>query len=167
MDRLPAFAERPDAIEVCLRWLQVDPESPDLQIIADEGRRLDRRSRLVSRATTTTSAIPGALVLHQRRGYLTIRQFQDLADELAEHREEDATVVRFLALTGLRWGEMAALRVSSFDMVRRRVSITEAIAEVRGAVCRVISQDARATFSAVPCCARRRACCAHGRQESR
>jgi len=36
--------------------------------------------------------------------------------------------VRFLALTGLRWPEMAALRVSSFDMLRRRVSITEAIA---------------------------------------
>jgi len=34
MDRLPAFAECPDAIEVCVRRLQVNPVSPDLQIIA-------------------------------------------------------------------------------------------------------------------------------------
>jgi len=43
MDRLPAFAECPDAIEVCVRRLQVNPESPDLQIIAGEARRVGRR----------------------------------------------------------------------------------------------------------------------------
>lgn len=40
--------------------------------------------------------------------------------------------MRFLAYTGLRWGEMAALRVESFDMLRRRVNIREAVAEVGG-----------------------------------
>jgi integrase len=45
-----------------------------------------------------------------------------------------ATVVGFLAYTGLRWGEMAALRVDSFDMLRHRATVSEAVAEVRGRV---------------------------------
>jgi len=46
--------------------------------------------------------------------------------------EISATVILFLAYTGLRWGEMAALKIGSFDMLRRRVTVTEAVAEVRG-----------------------------------
>jgi integrase len=38
------------------------------------------------------------------------------------------TLIFFLAYTGLRWGEMAALRVGSFYVRRRRVSITGAYA---------------------------------------
>lgn len=34
---------------------------------------------------------------------------------------EDGEVVRFLAYTGLRWDEMAALRVKDLDTLRRRV----------------------------------------------
>ena len=51
-----------------------------------------------------------------------------LAGEVGDY----ATVVRFLAYSGLRWGEMAALRVESFDMLRRRVNIRQAVAEVGG-----------------------------------
>ncbi|MFD0000771.1 tyrosine-type recombinase/integrase [Nocardia sp. NPDC127526] len=64
----------------------------------------------------------------QRRGYLTHRQVAQLAREVTEN----ATAIRFLAYTGLRWGEMAALRVYSFDMLRRRVNIVDAVAEVEG-----------------------------------
>lgn len=53
---------------------------------------------------------------HRARGYLTHQQVELLAREVGEY----AVVVRFLAYTGLRWGEMAALRVESFDMLRRR-----------------------------------------------
>lgn len=42
-------------------------------------------------------------------------------------------LVRFLAYTGLRWGEATALRVRSVDAARRRVNIREAVAEVNGA----------------------------------
>lgn len=42
------------------------------------------------------------------------------------------TLVRFLAYTGLRWGEATALRVRNVDMVRRRLLIREAVAEVNG-----------------------------------
>jgi integrase len=66
---------------------------------------------------------------HRRRGYLRHEQVELLAAELPA---ADATVVRFLAYTGLRWGEMAALRVGASDMLRRRVHIHEAVAEVGG-----------------------------------
>jgi integrase len=55
-----------------------------------------------------------------------------VAIEAAMQRTEYGTVVGFLAYTGLRWGEMAALRVENFDMLRRRINVSEAVAEVRG-----------------------------------
>jgi integrase len=65
---------------------------------------------------------------HRPRGYLTHQQVELLASAV----NADATVVRFLAYTGLRWGEMAALHVRDADMLRRRVHIRQAVAEVRG-----------------------------------
>jgi integrase len=65
---------------------------------------------------------------HRQRGYLSHGQVEMLAIQLGSH----GSVVRFLAYTGLRWGEMAALRVGSFDMLRRRVNVREAVAEVKG-----------------------------------
>jgi integrase len=41
-------------------------------------------------------------------------------------------LVRFLAYTGLRWGELSALRVRHLDLRRRRVRIEAAFAEVKG-----------------------------------
>ena len=38
-------------------------------------------------------------------------------------------MIRFLAYTGLRWGEMAALRVQDFDMLRRRVNVSRSVTE--------------------------------------
>ncbi len=42
--------------------------------------------------------------------------------------------MRFLAYTGLRWGEMAALRVGDFDMLRRRVNVSRSVTEFNGLV---------------------------------
>lgn len=66
---------------------------------------------------------------HRPRGYLTHEQVELLAQAVGG---SDATVVRFLSYTGLRWGEMAALRVLAMDMLRRRVHIHQAVTEVRG-----------------------------------
>ncbi|NOP97915.1 tyrosine-type recombinase/integrase [Mycolicibacterium fortuitum] len=65
---------------------------------------------------------------HSVRAYLTHQQVAQLADAMAR----DALVVRFLAYTGLRYGEMAALKVQNFDMLRRRVTIRESVTEVAG-----------------------------------
>jgi integrase len=67
---------------------------------------------------------------HADRGYLTHVQVAALAaavDYLPE-------VVRFLTYTGLRWGEMAALRVTDFDMLRRRVNVSRSVTEFNGLV---------------------------------
>jgi integrase len=69
---------------------------------------------------------------HADRGYLSHAQVAALAD--AVKRQGD--VVRFLAYTGLRWGEMAALRVQDFDMLRRRVNVSRSVTESGGLVWR-------------------------------
>jgi integrase len=48
---------------------------------------------------------------------------------LAYQVERNPEVVRFLAYTGLRWGEMAALRVQDFDLLRRRVNVSRSVTE--------------------------------------
>jgi integrase len=67
---------------------------------------------------------------HADRGYLSHAQVAALADAV----ERDGIVVRFLAYTGLRWGEMAALRVCDFDMLRRRVNVSRSVTESSGLV---------------------------------
>ncbi len=67
---------------------------------------------------------------HTDRGYLAHDQVAALADAVERMPE----VVRFLAYTGLRWGEMAALRVCDFNMLRRRVNISRSVTEFNGLV---------------------------------
>ena len=67
---------------------------------------------------------------HADRGYLSHAQVAALAAAVDRHAE----VVRFLAYTGLRWGEMAALRVQDFDMLRRRVNVSRSVTESGGLV---------------------------------
>jgi integrase len=67
---------------------------------------------------------------HADRGYLSHTQVAALADAV----ERNPEVVRFLSYTGLRWGEMAALRVQDFDVLRRRVSVSRSVTESGGLV---------------------------------
>jgi integrase len=67
---------------------------------------------------------------HADRGYLSHAQVAALAKTVERHSE----VVRFLSYTGLRWGEMAALRVCDFDMLRRRVNVSRSVTESGGLV---------------------------------
>lgn len=47
-------------------------------------------------------------------------------------RPTDGRVVRTLAFTGMRWGELAALRIRRLDLMRRRLEIAESVTEVGG-----------------------------------
>ena len=58
----------------------------------------------------------------------------DQVEHLAEVASGDGDVIRLLAYTGLRFGEMAALRVRRVDFLRRRLVIAEAATEVGGKV---------------------------------
>jgi integrase len=62
------------------------------------------------------------------RGYLSHEQVRILAAGCGEY----ADIVLFLAYTGLRWGEMAALKVGRLDMLRRRLEVAEAVSAPRG-----------------------------------
>jgi integrase len=69
-----------------------------------------------------------ARVVAAERRYLTHDQVHDLADACGP----DRIVVMFLAYTRSRFGEMAALRVSRLDPMRRRAVVAESVPLVRG-----------------------------------
>jgi integrase len=53
-------------------------------------------------------------------------------DDLAAAAGRDRLAILFLACTGVRYGEMAALRVRNLNLLRRRALIAEAVADVNG-----------------------------------
>ena len=59
------------------------------------------------------------------RNYLTSAQVSALADE-SKHPD----IVLLLATTGLRWGEMAALRVRDIDLGRGRIRVERSASKV-------------------------------------
>jgi integrase len=66
---------------------------------------------------------------HQsQKTYLTHEQVATLADAAGEH----GLLIRVLAYTGLRFGELAALRIRHVDLMRRRLFIAESVTEVKG-----------------------------------
>lgn len=68
-------------------------------------------------------------VSESEKRFLTHRQVHDLADLCGD---DYRLAVLFLAYTGLRWGEMAALRIGRVDFLRRRVLVAESVTPVRG-----------------------------------
>ena len=63
-------------------------------------------------------------------GYLTHRQVRSLAEQCGAWSD----LILLLSYTGLRWGEMAALSSDRVDFERRRLDISAAVTEVRGAL---------------------------------
>lgn len=64
------------------------------------------------------------------RVYLSIAQVDLLARSAGHH----STLVRLLAYTGLRWGEVVGLRLSALDTLRRRLFIEENAVNVGGRI---------------------------------
>jgi len=62
--------------------------------------------------------------------YLSHEQVELLANKAGDYE----TVVLFLAYTGLRWGEVTALRVSNLDALRRRINVTRNAVMVGGTI---------------------------------
>ena len=61
--------------------------------------------------------------------FLTHAQVEALAEACGP---EWSLLVRFLAYTGLRWGELAALKVSKLDLLHRRAIIAQSVTPVDG-----------------------------------
>jgi len=68
-------------------------------------------------------------VIVTERHYLSHHRVRDLAS----HCGRQGLTVLFLAYTGVRFGEMAALRVGRLDLLRRRAIIADSVTEVHGA----------------------------------
>jgi integrase len=73
----------------------------------------------------------GAKLPRQARAEPVFLTAQQVA-ELARASEPQDLPVLTLAFTGLRFGELAGLKVRRFDPVRRRLTVSESVTEVRG-----------------------------------
>jgi integrase len=70
-------------------------------------------------------------VRQAEKRFLSHEQVSELAEACGS---EYRLMVLFLTYTGLRWGEMAALRVNRIDFLRRRALIAESVTPVKGAM---------------------------------
>jgi len=86
------------------------------------------KDRRISRNPAAGVSLPRKVP--KRRVYLTHEQVERLALASGEH----GVIVRTLAYTGLRWGELVALRVRDLDMLRRRISVVENAPRVNGRI---------------------------------
>jgi integrase len=68
-------------------------------------------------------------VREAEKRFLSHRQVHELADACGD---DYRLMVLFLAYTGLRWGEMAALTVGRVDFLRRRALVAESVTPVEG-----------------------------------
>ena len=84
------------------------------------------RDGRLARNPATGVRMPRARMPEKR--FLTHEQVATLADAAGKQR----LVILVLAYCGLRWGEMAALRVGRLDLTRRRIDVAESVTEVRG-----------------------------------
>src|SRR5215207_4862447 len=81
----------------------------------------------LSRNSADKISLPRVRQVEKR--YLTHEQVAALAEAVGP---EYRLMVLFLAYTGLRWGEMAALRVRRLDFLRRRALVAESVTPVKG-----------------------------------
>lgn len=93
-----------------------------LTAMLDEAVRDNRLPRNPAAGVT----LPKLPTAEQR--FLTHAETAALADAAGPYR----VLVLVLAYCGLRWGEVAALRVRRVDLMRRRLTIREAVADVNG-----------------------------------
>ncbi|MEJ8284543.1 tyrosine-type recombinase/integrase [Curtobacterium citreum] len=115
--------------------------------VGDEGRRALGATSVIRAHGILASILDGAVKdrrIHSNparglrlprkvpkpRAYLTHQQVEALADESGQH----GLLVRFLAYTGLRWGEATALRVEDLDLLRRRVLVRSNAVDVGGVI---------------------------------
>jgi integrase len=137
---LPAFGDvRLSKVSTAMvrRWLA------DLREEGLSGSRVTQ-ARQVLRASLETARLDGLIgsnpvvgtkaprALRREHRYLTEAEVARLADAAEARSEGSGVVVWFLALTGLRWGEMVALRGRRVDVLRRKVTVAESVTEVNG-----------------------------------
>jgi integrase len=89
---------------------------------------LDFALRTKRLAINPANGIERPRVVYRRDSALTHAQVSALVDAAGDA----GPIVQTLAYTGLRFGELAALRVADVDLKRRRIVVSKAIAQVTG-----------------------------------
>ena len=103
-----------------------------------------RQARQVVHAALEVAVVDGLLVRNpvdpvkapqvrpRRQLFLTEAQLALLAQKAEDRQPTMGALVQLLGWSGLRWGEAVALRGEGVDASRRRIRVTEAVAEVGG-----------------------------------
>jgi integrase len=84
------------------------------------------RSSRIPRNPAAGVRLPKVATAEKR--FLSHQEVNALAQAAGDYR----TAVMMLSYCGLRWGELAGLKVGRVDLMRRRLSVVEAVSEVRG-----------------------------------
>lgn len=79
-----------------------------------------------------TARVKAPTVRPRRQLFLTAEEVSRLADACEQRQEGAGLLIRVLSYTGLRWGELVALRPSAISLEKRRVRVTEAATEIGG-----------------------------------
>ena len=95
-------------------------------VVLSQMMKLAVRSGRLARNPAEYAPLPR--VHRASKRYLT----HDEVDRLAEATGDYRAAVLFLAYTGVRYGELAALRVGRLNLLRRRATIDEGLVEVAG-----------------------------------
>jgi len=137
---LPVFGE------VELRRITHDQVQGWITEMSAEGLSASRirQARQVLRASLEVAVIQGKVPRNPVAGvkidpdrprvqrFLDATQVARLVAAAENHRDGAGLVVLLLAYSGLRWGELVALRASSIDVARGRVTVAVSVTEVAG-----------------------------------
>lgn len=86
--------------------------------------------RLILANPTANVDVLRSKVRDQR--FLTPTEVTSLAEAASAHQDEAALLIRFMAYTGVRWGEAVAVRAHTVNVDQLRVGIREAQTEIAG-----------------------------------
>ena len=101
-------------------------------------------------ARNPAEGVPLPRVKAEPKRFLTHGEVERLAGECGRY----SSLIYVLGYTGLRWGEVAALQVADLDLMRRRITVARAMAEVGGRGRRPSSASRRITSAATCRCPR-------------
>lgn len=139
-----------ERLQAWVTWLSTDPAARQVKRAKDAKRAkdLDRIGLSPARVIHAYQVVRQVLAYALRAKYLAANpadnielprkpQSKDLAlshdqvRRLADESAEMGTMVRFLAYTGLRFGECIALRVADLDLKRRRIMVSKSITHIQ------------------------------------
>lgn len=129
---LPAFGHRPigrvkaNEIEKVLADVKPGTQRNVLNVLSPIFKQAIKAGMI---QTNPCSLVDLPTIQRKEMLFLTPEQVGQLADEITPHYR---TLILTAAYTGMRAGELAALRVKNVDPLRARISVKESVADVGG-----------------------------------